>query len=158
DEKERKAIAQHAVKSEAEARLNAMVNLAQVLCPVVPEQLDADPWLLNVENGTIDLRTGKLRPHRRQDLSTKLCPVIYDPQASCPTWEEFLEVILNGKQDVLDYVWKAIGYSLTGSDQEQCIFLAYGTGSNGKSTLLDILRSLLADYSEQAEFSTFVHK
>jgi putative DNA primase/helicase len=157
-DKERKAIAEHATKSEAEARINAMVSLAQVFCPVVPDQLDISPWLLNVANGTIDLRTGKLRPHQREDFLTKLVPFGYDPNASCLTWESFLETALAGKQDLIEFLWQAIGYSLTGDITEQCLFLLYGSGANGKSTLLQVVQSMLSDYAEQADASSFLYK
>ncbi len=113
---------------------------------------------MNVSNGTLDLRTGELRPHRREDWLTKITPIVYDPEASCPQWHAFLRCILAGRQDVIDFLQRAIGYSLTGDTSEQCLFLLHGTGANGKSTFLEIARALLGDYAEQAEFSTFLHK
>jgi putative DNA primase/helicase len=157
-EKERKAVAQHAMRSEAENRINAMVSLAQMDCPILPEHLDANPWLLNVENGTLNLRTGELRPHKREDLITKIIPVAYDHEATCPTWEAFLRHILNDQADLIWYVQKAVGYSLTADTREQCLFLCHGVGANGKSTFLDVLRSLLSDYAEQCAFSTFLRQ
>lgn len=166
DDEERRAklaeraakLLQHAVKSESEARINAMVNLAQMDVPVLPEQLDANPWLLNVANGTLNLKTGDLHPHCRNDLLTKIIPVAYDPEASCPLWEAFLDSVMKGRQDVVDFLWKAVGYSLTGDTREDCLFLLHGVGANGKSTLLSILRHLLGDYGKQAAFSTFLHQ
>ena len=113
--------------------------------PVLPDQLDADPWLLNVVNGTLDLRTGELRPQRRLDLLTKMAPVIYDPGALCPTWEAFLWRIMGGNQDLIDFLQRAIGYSLTGDTTEQCLFVLHGTGANGKSTLLEALWAMLGE-------------
>jgi putative DNA primase/helicase len=156
--KERYALAAHAMKSEQEARLNAMTNLAQMDVPILPEQFDADPWLLNVANGTLDLRTGTLRPHNSADYITKCIPIAYNADAACPLWEQFLASIMAGNDDVIDFLWKATGYSLTGDVREDCLFLLYGTGANGKSTFLTILRALLADYGKQAAFSTFLHK
>lgn len=158
NETDRKLIARHAVRSEAEARIDALISLAQMDCPVLPEHLDQDPWLLNVQNGTLDLHTGELRSHQREDLLTKLVLVAYDSAASCPTWEAFLERILAGRQDVIDFLQRAIGYSLTGDTSEQCLFLLYGIGANGKSTCLEVVHKLLGDYAERAEFSTFLHK
>jgi putative DNA primase/helicase len=117
--------------------------------PVTPERLDADPWVLNVCNGTLDLRTGHLRPHARADLLTKLAPVTYDPGALCPTWEAFLSRILAGDVALIRFVQKVIGYSLTGSTQEQCLFILYGAGANGKSTLIQTISALLGDYARQ---------
>jgi putative DNA primase/helicase len=146
-EEERKEIAKWAARSESEQRLKAMLALAEkeVGIPVTPEELDADEWLLNVANGTIDLRTGVLREHRPEDLITRLVPVAYDPDATCPTWQRFLNRIMGGKQALIDFLQRAVGYSLTGSTREQVLFLMYGTGANGKSTFLDALQALLAD-------------
>jgi putative DNA primase/helicase len=124
--------------------------------PVLLEQLDADPWLFNVVNGTIDLRTGILRPARREDLITKLAPVIYDPDARCPTWERFLQQIMAGNTALITFLQRAIGYGLTGVTSEQVLLLLYGTGANGKSTFLEVLRALFGDYARQAEFATFL--
>jgi putative DNA primase/helicase len=118
--------------------------------PVQPDQLDTDPFLLNVLNGTLDLRTGQLRPHQREDLITKLAPVEYDPAALCPTWDRFLRRIMNDDQDLLDYLQRVVGYSLTGDVSEQCLFFFHGTGRNGKSTFLGTVLALLGDYGKQA--------
>lgn len=160
DETIRKSVAKHAIKSESEARIRAMLELAKSEpgIPILPEDFDQDPWLFNIENGTLDLRTGRLLPHRREHLITKLAPVDYDPNAECPRFKSFLERIFGGNRDTIRFVQRAIGYTLTGSTSEQCFFLAHGTGLNGKTTLLKTLRQLLGDYGEQADFSTFLEK
>src|SRR5262249_1649898 len=104
--------------------------------PVLPAQLDADPWLLNCTTGTLDVRTGHLRPHRREDLLTKLAAVPFDPDAPCPQWLRFLDRIMDGNKDLINYLQRVIGYSLTGNVREQCLFFFYGRGANGKSTFL----------------------
>jgi putative DNA primase/helicase len=159
-EEERQKIAKWAVKSESGAHLKAMLSLAEkeVGVPVAPEDLDADPWLLNVANGTLDLRTRELRAHRPEDLLTKLAPVAYDPDATCPTWMSFLHRIMGAKQALIDVLQRAVGYALTGSTREQVLFLLYGTGANGKSTCLDALQAMLADYAQQADFTTLLAK
>lgn len=91
-----------------------MVDLARHKRPVTPDLLDVDPWLLNVYNGTLDLRTGKLRPHRREDLITRLAPVSYDPAASCPGWLAFLHEITNGSESLIRFLRMMSGYCLTG--------------------------------------------
>jgi putative DNA primase/helicase len=152
DEDERKMTAAWAMRSEARGRLDAMLALAasEPGIPVLPGQLDADPWLLNVANGTLDLRTGKLREHERADRVTKLAPVAYDPAADCPGWHDFLARILDGDAELEAFLQRAVGYSLTGIISEECLFLPYGTGRNGKSKFLEALRAMLGDYAQQA--------
>ncbi len=149
DEKERKALADHAKRSEAEARIRAMLELAKSEQPVSTDDLDARPWYLNVENGTIDLRTGQLRSHRQSDLITKLTPVRYDPEAAAPMWEAFLEQILPD-EDVRAFVQRAVGYSATGDTSEQCMFINHGGGANGKSTFQETIAAALGDYAMRA--------
>lgn len=113
--------------------------------------MDTHPWLLNVANGTLDLRTGQLRPADRADLLTKAAPVVYAPTATCPQWEAFLDRILGGDKELIRYVQKAASYSLTGLDTEECFFVLHGVGQNGKSTLVETLSALLGtDYAQQA--------
>jgi putative DNA primase/helicase len=150
----------YALRSQSAPRIRAMIELAKTEpgIPVVPEQLDADPWMLNVRNGTLDLRSGVLHPHQREDYLTKVAPVVYDPQAVCPTWEAFLHCILAGDAALIRYVQKAVGYSLTGSTDEQCLFILYGSGANGKSTLLNTLSTMLGDYGRQTPTDTLLVK
>ena len=114
--------------------------------------------MLNVTNGTLDLNTGELREHRREDLITKLAPVNYDPKATCPIWEKFLDRIMDGNQNLIRYLQKAVGYALTGSIKEQCLFFLYGLGANGKSTFLNIIREMMGDYAKQTTSETFMVK
>jgi len=107
--------------------------------------LDTDPWLLNVENGTIDLRTGNLREHRREDLITKLVPTYFDPSKDAPGWDAFLNRV-QPDAAMRDYLQRAIGYSITGSTREECVFLNHGGGANGKTTFIETFRLLLGDY------------
>ncbi len=119
--------------------------------PILPAQLDTDPWLLNVSNGTLDLRTGELRPHRREDLITKLAPVEYHADAPCQLWLDFLARIMAGNVDLIRFLQRAIGYALTGDVSEQVLFFLHGTGANGKSTLLNVVIDLLGDYAAQLD-------
>jgi putative DNA primase/helicase len=91
-------------------------------------------------------------------MISKLAPIAYRADAACPTWLAFLEKIFAGKRDLIAFVQRAIGYSLTGSQREQVIFILYGTGANGKSTLLDVFRGLVGDYGQTADFSSFAEK
>ena len=158
DEDHRAEVVKHALDSESSARVTAMLSLAQSLLPVSPEALDTCPDLLNVANGTLDLRTGELRPHHRDDLLTKLAPVSYNPEAECPRWEGFLERILGGKEQLITFLQRAVGYSLSGSTTEQILLLLYGTGANGKSTFLETLRLVAGDYATIADFTTFLKR
>ena len=158
DDEERKMIVRWALHSESRTRIDAMIKLAESEpgIPVAPDQLDADPWLLNVENGTIDLRTGTLHPHRRGNLLTKLAPVEYAPDATCPLWLDFLHRILAGNEELIRFLRRAIGYALTGDTREQAFFMLWGSGANGKSTFLETIRAMLGEYAQQADFTTFL--
>lgn len=156
DEDLRAKFARHAIRTQSEQRLRAMINLAQPERPIAENQLDYDPWLLNVINGTIDLRTGTLRPHQRENYITKLIPIPYDPAASCPTWEAFLERIMDGKPDLISYLKKCVGYSLTGSTQEQVMFILFGSGANGKSTFISTILSLMSEFGMQTPTETLL--
>jgi len=148
---ERKALAGHAKSSEGRARIEAMISLARSEpgIAITPEQLDADPWALSTPNGTLDLRTGELREHRREDHITKLTPVEYDPDAAAPTWAAFLERILPS-EELRAFVQRAVGYSATGDTSEQCMIINHGGGANGKSTFQEAIAAALGDYAMRA--------
>jgi putative DNA primase/helicase len=157
DSKFRKVLAEHAIASESRAKISNMVELARSdkRISTIPDDYDSDLWLLNCLNGTIDLKTGQLRPHSRKDLITKIVNVRYDPNATCPLFENFLDCIMNTNPRLIKYLQRAVGYSLTGDTREQCFFFLYGTGANGKSTFLETVKGLLADYADTTDFSTF---
>ncbi len=159
DAGERKNLSRWAQQSESRTSLANMVALARTEpgVTVEPGQLDVDPWLLNVANGTIDLRTGVLRPHRREDLITKLIDIVYgDPDdIACPTWLALLERILPS-EELRRFLQRAIGYSLTGDTSEQVLFMCIGVGANGKTTTLDGCSRLLGDYGRRTDFTTFL--
>lgn len=150
---QRKHLFKFALASENMGRLEAMVRCAQTEAevPVRHEALDADPWLLNVANGTVDLRTGQLRPHSRQDLITKLAPVEYSPDAEAPTFVRFLSQIMGDDEDLAAFVQRCVGYALTGVITEQVLFFLHGKGQNGKTTLLKALMGILGDYGVTTE-------
>ncbi|MCA9726035.1 MAG: bifunctional DNA primase/polymerase [Candidatus Eisenbacteria bacterium] len=148
---DQKALAKHAVTSGNAARLSAMVDAARSEpgIPIVPDQLDAHPWLLACPNGTLDLLSGRFHPARRDDLLSRCTGVPYDESADCPRWERFLREVLPD-QETRDFLQRAAGYSLTGSTSEQCMFIAWGAGANGKSTLIETLLRIVGDYSMRA--------
>lgn len=153
-------LAKFALSSEKEARLKAMVSLAQSQpgIPVQVEALDADSMLLNVLNGTVDLRTGKLLPHEKANLITKLVPVDYSETALCPQWLAFLDRIMGGNGTLIDFLQRLSGYALTGSTREQAFFIFFGTGANGKSTFIEVLRGVFGDYAQATDFATFLQR
>jgi putative DNA primase/helicase len=157
DEERRKALAKHALRSEAGSRIREMVDLARSKVPVRQEDLDADDYLLNALNGTIDLRTGELRDHRREDRITKLAPVEYDPQAAAPTWAATLGRALPS-EELRRFFKKLCGYALTGDVSEHVLAVLYGTGANGKSTILNALLAAVGDYGMQAAPDLLVAK
>ena len=160
DGQERTALVKWALHSESRTRLVAMIDLAKSEPGVAisPDQLDHDPMLLNVKNGTLDLRTGSLRQHRREDLITKLAPVTYDVHATPVTWDRFLEQIMSGNDGLIRFLQKAVGYALTGDTSEQVMFILYGEGANGKSTFLNTLFGIFGDYALQTPIQTLVAK
>lgn len=151
DADKRRAVSKHAMQSENAGRLQAAITLAssEDSVPIALSEMDADPWLVGVSNGVLDLRTGTLHGNQRRDYITKQTLVQFDPAATCPRWLTFLDQIMCGDQEQVEFLQKAIGYSLTGDTGEQCLFLLHGNGSNGKSTLLNVVKHLLGDYGMQ---------
>ena len=156
DEDARKKLLKWALTSESRAKQRDMLGLAESLLPVSQAELDTDPWLLNVQNGTVDLKKGELKPHDRTDLNTKVCPVEYRP-GPAPLWAAFLEEVLPDKE-VRDFVQRAVGYSLTGDCGEEVLFFLYGTGRNGKSKFIETLQHVMGDYSSSTRPEVLMEK
>jgi putative DNA primase/helicase len=154
------SLVKHALKSQYESRIRAMIALAQSEpgISVTEADLDSDQWLLNVQNGTLNLKTGQLGQHRREALLTNLAPVEYDKKALCPIWDKFLADIMGGDNDLIRFLQKTIGYSLTGSTREQVFFILFGTGANGKSTFINTIHKLLGSYALQTATQTILTK
>jgi len=161
DRDAKKRMANHAVSSSSARRLAAMTELASTLPGIITQadEFDLDPWILNVANGVVDLRTGEIREHRQADLMTRQAPVLYDPAArleeTCPRWLRFLEEVLPDAE-VRDFVQRAVGYSLTASTAEQVVFLLVGQGSNGKSVFAETLMDLLGSYAIRTPSETLL--
>lgn len=160
DEEKRAALAKHAAKSETNRAISAMVELAKSEpgIPVLSDQLDSDIWLLNCKNGTLDLRTGELRPHNRKDYITRIIPTEYNPYADFEEWAKFLHRIMNDNAELISFLQRAVGYSLTGSTREQCLFMLYGCGANGKTTFLEAISDVLAGYAQRTPTDTLLAK
>lgn len=143
-------------------RINSILDVRPMVS-VKKKELDAHNFLFNCDNGVIDLKTGELLPHDRDLLLTKISPIKYDRNAECPNWKAFLESIFKtpaGEADyeLINYLQKAIGYSLTGVTKEQVMFFLFGNGRNGKSTFINIIQDLLGDYGRQTNSDTFLKK
>lgn len=123
---------------------------------VRPEELDADPWLLATANGTLDLRTGELGPHLRQDLITRMLDLDYRPDAKCPIWEAFLLSSMADRPHLVDYLRRVTGYIFTGSVREHALFLFYGRGRNGKGTFVETIAYLLGELAQKAQMESFL--
>jgi putative DNA primase/helicase len=139
-------------------RIRSMISCAEAKDPIpaVLEDFDRDPLKLNLLNGTLDLKTTLFGDHNREDLITKVARVHYDPEAQCPMWLAFLDRVLNRDGDLIQYVQKAVGYSLTGSTDEECVFILYGVGANGKSTFVETIAAMLGDYAMQTPTETLM--
>jgi putative DNA primase/helicase len=148
-----------AVKSANASSLRAMLSLAMPDVSLRSDDMDSNDWILNCANGTIDLKTGMLREHWRQDNLTQLCPTKFIPDASSEVWDEFLASVFDGDQDISDFLRRFVGYALTGDVSEQMLPIFHGGGANGKSTFLNALMELLGnDYSMQAPHDMLIVK
>lgn len=134
-------------KCEMKATQDAALGLLKKLVAVDADQLDSDPWSLNCENGTVDLRSGELREHCASDYITKLAPVPFNPAATADRFQAFLAEVFDGAQALIEFMQRWVGYGATGSTREQCLVIHWGAGSNGKSTFIGTLASVLGDYA-----------
>jgi len=160
DPDRRKLLAQWARKTESRDALSSMIDLtiAQPGIAISQDQLDADPMLLNVNNGILNLRTGQLMPHNRMQLMTHIIPIDYDPDAICPRWKTFLETTMNKNAEMIAFLQRALGYTLTGDVSEQCLFFLHGSGKNGKSTFINILSHILGSYRKNLKIDSLLSR
>ncbi len=157
---QRKALLQHAIRSENGNKVKILLQLAsgKKEIAVSPDLWDANPWLMTCQNGTINLKTGKLQPFSKTDYITRICNAEYDPSCPMPLWNKLLDTVTAGDEEMQKYIQKALGYALTGDISEQAVFILYGTGSNGKSTLLNIFSEVLNTYAQSTTSDTFMLK
>lgn len=155
----RKAVLSHAKRSESLQRISAMVTLAQHMVAIEPQVLDDDYWLLNCKNGVIDLKTGQLLPHDSSRNITKMAPVAFDPDAKCPAFEKFISEVFDKNDNLIRFMQRFLGYSLTGDTREQVFAVAHGAqGSNGKGTLLNLVHDILGDYAKTIQTESLLTK
>jgi putative DNA primase/helicase len=151
-----------ATNSESRARIDSMVDLARrgerttrgLLLPL--DELDAHSHLLTCSNGVVNLKTGRSRGHIPDDYLTRLVKLDYDPKAKAPRWAEFLNEVFDGNAELIAYVQRAVGYSLTGETREQTMFIAHGSGANGKSVFMETVAAAAGEYAATAASDTFV--
>jgi putative DNA primase/helicase len=134
-----------------------MLKIAEVLLPIADEGegWDSDPWLLGTADGVVELKSGTLRHGKPEDRITMSTSVPFNEGATCPRWLTFLDEIFRGDGSLIDFIWRAIGYTLTGLTFEQVLFICFGQGANGKTVFLNVLRRILGDYAYNTPFSTF---
>lgn len=145
-EDEQTKVFKHYQASQKGGAIKNMLYLARdCVTQIEISQLDSSPDLFNANNGTIDLRTGRIKPHCKDDLLTKICPLDYNPEAAAPRWEQFLHEIFEGNTELIDYIQRAVGYSLTGHSSERAFFILHGNGRNGKSTFVETTSAILGE-------------
>ncbi len=145
----REELSKRAVATEGRGRQQAMIDSARHLLAVKPDHWNTEPWLFNCTNGTVDLHTGELRAHQPDDRITIVSPVVYDPQATCPTFDRFLSQVVPDDR-VRDFLQRSVGYAMTGLAVEHHFWFLFGPGANGKGTLTSIVQHILAGYAHTA--------
>lgn len=158
DEDAAKAFRKHIKASRSNKSKTNMLKEVQHNMPIMPFQLDKHKMAFNVPNGTLSLKSGQLVPAKRDYFITKFSPIEYTDNADCVLWQKFLDDIFGGDRELIRYIQKAVGYSMTGDTSEQCVFFLYGTGRNGKSTFLDVLREIFGDYVSNIQPETIMVK
>ena len=139
----------HAKRSESKERLSACVEVVKSILGIAVDasEWDSDFMLFNVKNGTIDLRTGKLRPHDKTDMITRISNIDYDPEAKSKRLEKFLEDATDENEELKSFLQRAAGYTLSGNTSEEVLFMVYGVTASGKTTFLETLKSILGEYA-----------
>ena len=154
------AFEKHLIKSESFRRIQALEGLLKISEEIKVEdfELDRDNYLFNVEGWTLNLKNGRSKVPNAKDLITKKSRFIYEKDADCPVWKMFLMQIFNKDLQLIRFIQKAMGYALSGDVSEQCLFILWGTGANGKSTFLNVMLELFGDYALSTGIETFMKK
>lgn len=158
EEEARKSFDKHIKATRNNRGKTNMVKESEHLLPIQPSAFDQDIHLFNVQNGYIDLKTGTLNEHDKGRFFTKISNVEYTDKADCPLWINFLNTIFDSDQTLINYIRRAVGYSLSGSTEEQMMFILYGNGRNGKSVFLDIVTELFGNYAANIQPQTIMVK
>jgi putative DNA primase/helicase len=158
EEQERKRLIRHGLKNETRRALRDIVELAKGYLEVNPNEFDKDNYKINLLNGTYDLQTQEFYQHKPEDFFTKQMNVKYNPEAKPKLWLDFLNTIFNNNQELIEYIQKALGYSLSGDVGEDCFFLLHGTGANGKTTFLNTIKTIWNDYAKKIQPETLLQR
>jgi len=160
DVDEKKKRAGWYISSESDNSMKSMLNytLTEPGVSITADRLDDKPWLLNAKNGTIELKTCKLRPASPEDLLTQIINTDYNPDATATDWVNFLQTVFKDDASLIDYVQRSIGYTLNGTQLERIFFFLYGLGMNGKSQFMTALRIVLGPYALEAKPELFMEK
>lgn len=150
-----KKMVQWSLSSESNYKLSQALEIASIYVSKSINEFDTGPMLLACVNGVIDLQAGILRQATPKDMIQRSTNITFDPKAQCIRWQQFLLEVFQGDMEMIDFVQRAIGYTLTGLTKEQCLFLLYGVGANGKTTFLEILQKIMGEYGLAARFETF---
>ncbi|PTF65041.1 DNA primase [Staphylococcus chromogenes] len=147
DEEIKKFRTRHWKDSRNHNKKENMMKECQHLLPIHNHNFDTDFSLFNTQNGYINLNNGELLDHDKNKYFTKISNIEYTDKADCPKWEQFLDDIFLGNQELIKFIQRCIGYSLSGYTTEQVLFVLYGNGRNGKSVFLDVINEVFGDYS-----------
>lgn len=160
DKKKQNALRKFEQTSQSASSLYAMIKLLQTEAGIVItfDHLDKNSNMLNLKNGVIDIDTGMFCAHNPADLFTRQLSVDFDPVADCPQWKQFLETAMCGNVEVLEYLQDVLGYSMTEYTSERCLFVLYGEGRTGKSTFLNVWRSVMNDYAQNMAPQSLIAK
>lgn len=148
----------HIKNSRQNNKKKAVVDELKHRVAVMPSEFDADNMLLNVENGYLDLASGELLPHELKKMFSRKSAYEYTDKMDAPTWERFLEDIFDGDQELIRYIQKAIGYSITGSTREQVMFILFGSGRNGKSVFVETISEIIGTYAKNIRADSLMVK
>lgn len=148
----------HVKKTRQKKGVNDMIHLAAARLPAKTTDFDTQPYIINTQSGVLNLKTGEIGPHDASLRLSKISYANYSEKSDCPTWLKFLDDIFDGNTELIDYVQQCVGYTLTGDTSEQCMFICYGTGRNGKSTFLDVLGAMMGEYAVTIQPESLMQK
>jgi len=162
-EQRRKQLQKWGVQSGDKYKRDAMLYIAAQRSDLPPSIFDRDPMLIAAKNGVVDMRkecgpNERFRPARREDYITRCAGANFDLKKECPTFNKFLFDVMQGDDEMIKYIWRVMGYALTGDIRERAFFILHGGGRNGKTTFLELLMALGGTYAQKARFSSFLKK